>query len=399
MHIKLLNNQNSYPVQPLVVSKHPTATQVISASTTTFSLATKKIEPYSTRTVANSLGLDGCSWIVTPLEMISATKILIRAIFSRDEEGIIDATIRLAGTPVVFVNGCVGFVNHIVQIGTILKTYIGIGFEANYSFLSLPISSLGVALSAIGVIYEGYSLSRSILFIREIRNERWGNASNEKEKEAFLIEDLEAIHLNYFNLTEKEKNNIYNIVEKRHPNFSVEEKRMKVEEMQVAFLAVKRNNLGRRVEEWCANELERRIPFLLQLLKSNKAEDRLKGREQAEELLNTTLIQARKNLIITSIGLVSILLSVISFIFTLLPFGPLIPLVLFGVLILIGGVQYLLKTGMLDERGWNFSFYSAIPWWLKGCCSRIESLRIRCFGPDKPIERHPPPPSLLFQKI
>ncbi len=201
-----------------------------------------------------------------------------------------------------------------------------------------------------------------------------GEQKMEELSRAILSKNLCDMEKNYLHLSEEG----VELVAKR----VLEKERHKSPEEQEELLALrlkealnnKYKKLARRVRPWMADEINGKIPSILNGLKSLSCEEQKLATDQGFELMEMARIQNRKKQIIHVIGIICMTLAIAFFIGVMVG-TPLTTLIVLGVLVtLVGFGRFLLFSGWLDTRGWHFSKKSLLPLFVQKRLFSQESL-------------------------
>lgn len=165
-------------------------------------------------------------------------------------------------------------------------------------------------------------------------------------RDKLVRDDLQYLHAKYLTLDEKDQAKIDAIFARGTTKTH--------EQLEEELLAVKRAKLVRRVMPWCANEVQANVPSYLQRINTSQGGARSQVSIEATKLLAQVATQAKKKLLIHTLGMIGIVLTILALGFHL---APVLLLLIAGILITLA---YMYAQGTLGEKNWGFSFRKAI---------------------------------------
>lgn len=324
-----------------------------------------------------------------------------------DKEGMLENGIRIVQTPISVTNAALQLVMNVVKGGVFLKK-IPASIVASVAPLAGPVAIAGLILCGLEGFLEVLGISRSALFYKEnypseiqslIKAISISDPQQRKQKvrsslQQFLKSDLsnpikaeiETLLQNFedpHGLLEQLKEKIYlsrlqNFQTKHFEvnpekikkidkhvsaltNLCTEEKLRRKTRMIQENLEKKKTCLIRRMQHRMSNELEQKIPGIIQDLQSPDLGKRVEAKKEATHLFDQLRTQFRKNILVHTIGIIAVILTIAGLILTLAGFPYLIPCVLIiaGTVFAIG--RYYLSRGLLESPDWKFDKKRCLP--------------------------------------
>lgn len=367
----------------------------------------------------NLPGLSNVLW--TPMDYESTMTGWTVSRAAGDEEGAFDAGLRLVGMPLSMLHAVSSLITCCINAASFLHTSFEGVLESAVKILGPPTLIFGLCICVIEGIYEAICIARNAILLRDMQismiqeldtllniadaprfrtacsawlrdhpqdslpeslRKRHAllqdilNRRSDEElmclappliqqcKEGLTIQTLIYFEAEYFAVNTEEQERIDRTVSSNFGHLAAEAQQQKKSEMQRSLLTVKRTQLDRRIRPWCRQAISRDLKPLLDVLTDPTADARLRttALTQAENLLSSVDIQAKKMLLIHAVGLAAIVLSAIGFTLSLIACPAFIPFTL----LIVGGIMttasYYYKLGALEEAGWNFSGKAACPW-------------------------------------
>lgn len=407
-NLSLTNNNSNPPARSGIVSK--------------ISNLTHKL--YLGPGYTNVPGLSNLFYV--PYDAYESCVASIKAYQIGDKEGVIENGLRIAGAPFTFSNAALQLTFYGVQAGIYLKV-LSQSLATSLAPLSSKISGAGIAFSLIEGILESLGIKRSRRFL--IDNYPF---NLESLKKSFEIQDpllrqqkisvcleqvlntslpdqlkedidnllkrndltqtefcqlsehlLKQIELNvylnhlsqlqkkYFEIKPKKAHKIDAYIQTHLSQHSPEEKQKRKELIIQANLEKKKSCLIRRVQHWMTNDLEQKIPGLIQDLQSPLSQKRQEAIEGAAGLFNNIRIQSHKNLLINAIGLAAVIASIAGLILGLAACPYFIPFALLAFGGVLSFLRYYLHLGLLETQGWHFDPKRCIPAFVKSINKKL----------------------------
>ena len=177
------------------------------------------------------------------------------------------------------------------------------------------------------------------------------------------LNHLGQLHKNYFEIKPKKAQKIDAYIRSHLSLHSPEEKQKRKEQIIQANLEKKKSYLIRRVQHWMANDLELKIPGLIQDLQNPLK--RQEAIDKAREMFSNIRIQSHKNLLINALGLVAVIATLAGLILGLAACPYLIPFALLAFGGILSFIRYYLHLGLLETQGWHFEPKRCIPAFVK----------------------------------
>ncbi len=193
--------------------------------------------------------------------------------------------------------------------------------------------------------------------------------------EKLTLTDLKNLHRQYFSISSIEREKIDRIARHRFPDFSRTELDKKKDEIATALVNRKASNLARRIQDWSVHELNEKLDPLIQKLSHADPEVRAQAYEEANKLLKSVDIQAKKKMVAHIIGIISIIFVASGLIAGLGACPYILPIVLLSI---GGGValaRYYFSLSCWKTRGWHFEISECIPRPIKWIYRKIMALR------------------------
>lgn len=362
--------------------------------------------------------------LLLPFDLIYTASALIKAKSLGDTEGELDATLRLSTLPLNALSSISSVITALFQLGTFASyvrvTLSSIHFSPNF-LASMNI--VGLILCAVETVIEALAVDRQVNFLSKFHLNSVEKIDNDlkeidpKKKRKLLAQscshlchkkglslssdliaklkrlelmllfagsadteilsqaesalheaskqilqtDAESLQEKYLIITSAEKQKIENLAKRRFPKAPPEKIAKEIANSSLEILKVKSNNLARRVEPWCAQELSSKLAFLLKNMQSSDPTLREKATTEVKEILSLTKIQAKKYLIYHIVSLCVFIASAAVFIALLASCPPLIPVFFLGAIGLVSSISYILYTGSINQKGWKFSASDCIP--------------------------------------
>lgn len=290
-----------------------------------------------------------------------------RAFLFRDLEARIDGMGKMAGYFDLFISATSAAFRGIGYFILWLKNDVNVGLPPIFSIMVFPFAIIGLFVSLLEIIYEGYNLVGGI-HLRASLN------FNKKATREVLIANLETLKKMFFELDKKTNEQIATYIDEKMPCESPDVRRRKFDAIAQRSRDIRFEKLARRVSPRLAAEIKENLVQLQADLHCN-ANGAI---ERAQELLNDIDIQSSKKLLVHAVGLFSLLLSAASYALLLVHF-PYVAMVTLGlalgsIIFYIG--RYLLDKGMFPQKGWEFSMDACIPEWGKKVAKQISNYGI-----------------------
>ncbi|MCX6990901.1 MAG: hypothetical protein NTX49_07570 [Chlamydiae bacterium] len=385
--------------------------------------------------------------LTIPFDLIYTAASLLKAIYLGDREGEIDAKFRLSTLPLNALSSLSSLATTIMQIQKIL-VQIGaqaLNFGVSIPFI-FAANVVGLFLSVIEIIVESVSIKRQVKFLSGLhlnsleKIEQFISEKDPRKKKELLIKschnlcysknvpiskmlketlaalemkllfsdqidegaillaqqalteasamilqtDAESLDRKYMQLSPEENQRIKSILKKRYPCSSPVQLLMEKMLLKREWLAVKSNNLSRRVSPWCAKEMSSKLKPLLEQMKSEDPVIKKNACKQVKELLFTAKIQAKKHLYYHIVSLVVFAVYAISMIALISSCPPLIPAVMLGVIGTLSFASYILHAGTIEQKGWKFQASDCVPSLVKKGYGKICKLFSNCMKAKKP---------------
>jgi hypothetical protein len=303
----------------------------------------------------------------TPVVIASASAALVQAKISDDNEAMLDAKIKLAGTPFSLISNSLYFFNTVIRIIAFLEYSVAAVFARPFAILGPFMAGFGMMASVIETFNESLQLRRvgSLLQKFELDFSQTG-----EEGKRLILENLEGIYNYYLKLTPQEVQHIGEICAKCAPS----EKAALVQEVEKTMLGIKQKKLMRRVGETCAKELIQKLPSLIAEIRGVKNDDELEvALDKGRAILSNIKTQTQKKLLIHIAGVLLNLAYLIGFICILIACPPLLVSALFGLGTAFMIFKYLAEKGLLEEKGWHFSLEKCIPEFVRNLLQKRKS--------------------------
>ncbi len=426
----LVNTETFYPseMKGVDLSALPTPTHAVK-------LPAQPIEVYDPAW-APTPGISNLLW--TPIDFFYTVGAWLKAKAMGDEDGELDARIRLSSMPFSFLHAICYTLTYAMELSYLFHPSVEQMLAPIIAVLGVPMLGLGIALCVVGGIYEGLCLGRILEITKRMRTgdlsaineilhdpknrdliDEWiedtpieslpkearaayeyirDHGANEDAlnqiKDACLVENLSYFEANYLTITPEERGHIQGIVKRNFAHLDEDLRIGKEHEMIDNLSTVKHAQLARRLRPWCAARISNELNGYLQVLRNPSSDpgQKARAREGAENLLNSIDIQAKKKMIIHIVGITALILSAIGFILILVACPALAPLVLLSVASGLSTIAYLYGKGALDQEGWGFSFCEAFPaigWFYNkyygsscGECDDVELADVSSPGPE-----------------
>jgi hypothetical protein len=394
-----LNTETVYPAEMKGVhlSALPTPTHAVR-------LPAQPIEVYDPAW-APTPGISNLLW--TPIDFFYTVGAWLKAKAIGDEDGELDARIRLSSMPFSFLHAICYTLTYLMELSYLFHPSVEQMLAPIIAVIGVPMLGLGIALCVVGGIYEGLCLGRILEITKQMRTgdlsaineilhdpknkdliDEWiedtpieslppearaayayirDHGANEEAlnqiKDACLIENLSYFEANYLTITPEERGHIQGIVKRNFAHLETDLQNLERDKLIDELSTVKHAQLARRLRPWCATRISTELNGYLQVLRnpSLSPEQKARAREGAENLLNSIDIQAKKKMIIHIVGITALILSAIGFILILVACPALAPLVLLSIASGLSTLGYLYGKGALDQEGWSFSFCEAFP--------------------------------------
>lgn len=147
----------------------------------------RNITPHRAPRIAFIPGIDNL--INAPRNAINSVKGWIRAKARGDIEGQTDSAIQLASAPLSLSHAVLAAMISLSQIGHFLRISAFEGFEK----VLLPATGLGLGLCAVEICYEGFCINRQLSFFKDLHTNTWKNIPTFFDKNYTADEKLRAI--------------------------------------------------------------------------------------------------------------------------------------------------------------------------------------------------------------
>jgi hypothetical protein len=295
-----------------------------------------------------------------PLTIIYTIPEFIRASSKGDMEGTLDAILRLSRANFSFAYAFMMASSYATQFFSLYE----ISFVKQIHTLSCPI--LGIVLSTLEMLYEGWSLIK----IREFKNQfhvidlsTSHKKASKSTKNKLLKKDIKFLNRQYLKVNSNEKVKIENYIQKKFKNEPYQWEN-KFNEISDTFLKIKKSDLARRVRPWLVEEIDQRLPKVLENIKDPNPEVRKKAIERAKELMTQLDTQCQKRILIHLLGLLALTFTMAAFILAIAGAPFLTVTLFFVVAAIIGFSRYTFAKGYLDSRGWKFRVENFPPEWV-----------------------------------
>jgi hypothetical protein len=303
----------------------------------------------------------------TPIILASASAAFLQAKISDDNEAMLDAKLRLAGTPFSLLSNGLYFFNTVVRIIAFVQYSVASIFVKPFAILSPFMAGFGIVAAAIETFNESLQLRRVFSLLDKF-NFDFSQTGEEGKK--LILENLEGIYNYYLNISADEERHIAELCAQCDPK----KRGALILEIEKTLLGIKQQKLMRRVGDECAKELIQELPELISNIRNAKTDEALEAAlEEGRKTLSNIKTQCQKKLLIHFAGLILNLLYLAGFICTLISCPPLLVSLLFGLGTVFLVTKYLAEKGLLNEKGWHFSKEKCIPQWVK-------DLYHRCFS-------------------
>jgi hypothetical protein len=381
------------------------------------------IEAYDGPGYTNLPGVSNILW--TPVDLVLSIGALIKAIAIDDQEAKLDITLRFSGMPFAFLQAILSGITLLFQVIVFFEDKLGALLKPIEAAATVPTLILGIGLCVIEGIYESIGAARAIALLHNLnfknreeipdlqacsspeeaaeKLEKWlhkveqdpllsdltdhdsrlstildllgidskntesliddATSILEQVKERYILKDLEYFEKEYLTLSPEATQKIITYVETKFPDLGEEEKNAKIVETTQQMLGAKRASLDRRVRPWCGQKIADELLPLLCKLRSplTPKNEKEQTNIEAQKLLKTIDIQAKKKLLVHTLAIIAIALTIIGAILTLVAAPYLLPLVLMGMGGAFAMTRYFLINGLQDEEGWNFSVKKCLP--------------------------------------
>ncbi len=172
-----------------------------------------------------------------------------------------------------------------------------------FQILTIPFSIFFVAINALKTFFEFVHLKRGIQLLKKV------------EREGRAEEKFEWIRSKYFSLSAHENTKITSFIEENLSDLDPTEKRARFEQLKEKALALKLNNLGRRITPALAKEVKTQLDIITRDLK--KPSTQAQALQRAEVLMQSISSQAKHKIVVHIIGLAALAMSLVGLIATL----------------------------------------------------------------------------------
>ncbi|MFI5333581.1 MAG: hypothetical protein ACHQT8_00235 [Chlamydiales bacterium] len=272
-----------------------------------------------------------------PMSLFTSLVGLYRAKRANDQEGVLDAQLKLIGAPFNILHALALAFSAFVRVCFLIHETLAKSLEPALLLLGIPTVVLGLGLCLVEGMYETICLARSIGLTFHT-----GSQNDGQEAVIHNLEYFEASHL---------------------PPEAVEIDQVAGEaRAQLRREAMtKRATLDRRVGFTCAEQVRTELRPILARLRDPDEVNPQAALDDAKDLLRSIDIQAKKKIIIHLVGLAAIALCAASFILAFATGGAALPVALMTIGGVFATLNYLYAKGAMDEEGWHFSFSRAIP--------------------------------------
>lgn len=358
---------NPYPIfQPTQNKKveNPTSNKIRGV----FTNASKKIQEKYANLKESALknGKPG-SWVYEDLRIPGTTSILsapfdlmvickdfIKASAHNDTEAQLDLALRISVLPLGFLYSLTKVFINIIDFLSLFHLSKLITLNSAMTLFARGLNFVGLGLSTIEFILESISLFKSVSFFLSI--------FSFKNDDKNALENLNALKIRYFTISNDEEKNLQKIAKKKDLN---------IEDLRARLLKIKENKLMHRIRPWAAEKLKE--AFKKGLLEEGSE----LNLDEAKELLYSIKAQSVKKAIVNLVGVASLLLALIYFILIIVEVPFIIPLILFGAFFALSMTRYLLAKGTLEQNGFQFSLSDCVPQFVKNGYKKTTELAKR----------------------
>lgn len=180
-----------------------------------------------------------------------------------------------------------------------------------------------------------------------------------------LAKNILHLQEEYLQLNPNEVDKIAKKVEKRYSDLPIEEQREKLINQLDKELNNKRKSLARRIRPWMVHEASDTAHSILMGLTSCDKKNQELAIDEGLKLMNDMRVQNEKKTLVHIIGIIAMVIAVASLIALLAGAPYAVPFVLITLATIIGAGRFAIFSGMLDVRGWDFSFKNLLPTFIR----------------------------------
>lgn len=309
--------------------------QMITGDQTLIADKVSRFEVPEWKTESNLGNILSIPWVI-----VSNAFAWSRAQAQDDLEGKIISLIQLAGAPLSVLSQLFGVIFRVYEVSSWLSK------TSSASLISpffKPLAYTTLALSGIETIYFSLGLNRQLSFLSEFNKRK----DHKKELVDYLFQE-------YLGVQENEKIKIAEQLKKSHPHLSEKAIATKQKKLEETLRQKKMTKLSRRTSSWLTKEISETFA----LNPSNITEKKI------DEWINHIDLQAKKILIVHTVGLVAIFLLVTGVLLSLLVAPPFLAVIFTSLSLFASTANYFFEYGYVDSREWNFSFINCLPYWM-----------------------------------
>ncbi len=281
--------------------------------------------------------------ILSPFAFVEGVKGGAVAHRLNNRQGMIENGLTKAGSSLGFVQALTSLTYYGIKDGILPR--VASSFLSALDWTAFGLGSIG---NVIGLGQEGYRLHKQRRFFCNTTSSRqvidWTErVENGKKREVTreIRVALKALRKKHFKVSKEKLEGLT---------------RSECRQKTQLELLRKKHNLARRVQPWCATQMEKQIPSLLKTLKSKHSKKQERAIEKSLKLFETMRIQTKKKLLLHVVGIIAALFLILtSTVLTLCVTGYAAPIVLIVLGILLTTTRFALHTGFVEHAGWHFS--------------------------------------------
>ncbi len=361
----------------------------ISTPASTISPSSKNSSPSIVYLGSGTTNLPGITNLFfAPYEFFHSMKAMLSAEKINDREGILQNGLRVISTPFSFIDSVSKLVWYIFEGGIYFKL-ISAAYHRTLLPLTWYITGIGFIMCAIEGVIESISLYRTKQFYTDYYpQEIEPLKKNHPIDEKIYLNKLQQLQNRFLKISPEKLQKIQDYAQSKP--LSVDKQKLQ-EKIINAELTTQKNDLIRRVHPWLADEIEQKIPGIIQNLQSSDPTKRAEAKDKAAEIFQNMKVQTHKKILIHSIGLAAVLVTTIGLILGCLAFPFLIPLVVLLAAGALSLARQFLHGGLMDSKGWEFNVKNCIP-------SAVKTIYHKIVSPEKKAK--PPawqPITLVFE--